>query len=772
MAQERVHFSVAPQPLEDALLALAAQANLSISLPNHGMNGEMSAGLSGAYDVDAALAVLLRGKPYRFERVDAHAYRIVAASLPHPTAASAPNDDEIVVTAAREPTALRHLPRSVSHLDATTLDDAGIDNDRQLTRLIGGVSFTNFGMGRDKILLRGVSDGALAGSTQSLVGLYFGDARITYAAPDPDLMLVDISSIDILRGPQGALYGAGAMGGILRIDPHPVDLENFAASFGASAESVEHGGMGQTLHAVINQPLLADRLGVRGVFYDDAAPGWIDNPGLNETNANHSRRRGARAEVLAALSPRWSLTGNIVLQRIDTKDAQYLERTPQGLLRTAHLLEPHDNDFSLYGATLRGSTRFADITSNTSYLTHDWDNRFDVTGRFASLGVDPTLPRPLDESNSLQIIVHETRFSSPAGSALPWFFGVFYADGDSTRDIVVSDGANGVWPDTAYREHRVDGIDEAALFGQVSWRLGPKLTLATGLRVFRNDLSTQSASVEPLLAQSAQTTQHLTSYGAAPDLRLSYQYRDNILFYLSAAEGYRSDGFNTGGLIGAPFGPLQPVARYAGDRIWTFEAGTRFSVADGRLSGQAVFFLSDWRDVQTDALRANNFLYAGNVGDARPLGAELSVRLAPTPHLTINADMLWSEPDITALSPTFPDAAHGTLPGAPEFSAAASVRYEDRLFLNLPASYFVQADARYLGAAKLGFGEGPNVGGYLELDARMGLLNADWSLSVYVDNLSNSRGATFTPGNPYQPGLALETPLRPRTIGIALERRF
>jgi outer membrane receptor protein involved in Fe transport len=338
---------------------------------------------------------------------------------------------------------------------------------------------------------------------------------------------------------------------------------------------------------------------------------------------------------------------------------------------------------------------------------------------------------------------------------------------------MVRDGAVGVWPDTAYREHRVDSIDEAALFGEIAWRLSANASMATGVRVFRSNLATHATTVEPIVNATAASSEHLVDVGVAPDIRLSYQASTNALFYLSAAEGYRSGGFNTGGPIGLSFGALQPHARYAGDHIWTFEAGGRFDFADGRLRLQPVAFLNDWRDIQTDTLHANGFTYSGNVGDARSFGIELGARYLPTDHFSINADILFNEPELTGVSASFPDAAHGALPGSPEYSASASIRYEDALSLGDGSTpWFAQIDTRYVGDAKLGFGEGPRVGGYITIDARIVVSFAAWSAMLYVDNLTDSDGPTFSVGNPYQPTLQMETPLRPLTIGFSLERAF
>lgn len=765
-ARELARFDIPAQRLEDALIALATQAHISVALPAEGMGEARSKALVGGYAVDDALAALLARSGYEFRRVGAGAYRIVLVPRDEPAHATTFQSSDVIVISARRPTALGALPRTVTHLRGADLAD--VRSDSTLAASVGGLSFTNLGQGRNKIVVRGISDGALAGQAQSLVGLYFGDTRITYAAPDPDLQLVDIKSVDVLGGPQGALYGAGAIGGIVRIEPNDVDLNAFMGSAALSGETTRGGGAGRDVELIVNAPLIADAFGARAVLYDESAAGWLDNARLGLANTNETRRHGGRLQIRAEIAPDWSVTTGATIQKIDGGDSQYLQVTAQGLQRTPALLEPHDNDFALFTGVVRGRTRWGDLTSSTSIVNHEIRSRFDATGAFASLAIAPASPASVDETDSLSILVHETRLTAPDGADRPWFAGLFYADGDNSRDTAVRDTGAPV-----YAEHRVDNVDEIAAFGAVTWRLAPTVSLDTGLRLFRSSVSTHSTSVAPASAGVGAFAGRLVSTGAAPDVRLSWQPSRRLLFFVAAAEGYRSGGFNTGGPASSFATTAQPFRRYAGDEIWTYELGARAALLDDRLDVQATLFANDWRGVLSDSVRANGFTYSGAVGDARAYGLEFDVRYAPSEALTFQAHGLVNEPEIAKVDRTTTQAAAGGLPGAPEFSGGASARYERPFTLDgRRANLFGEIGAVYTGASTLGFGRGARIGDYTETRLSAGIETDRWRATLSVDNLGDSHGATFTAGNPYLDGATLVTPLRPRTIGVSVKRSF
>lgn len=767
-----MRFDIPPQALDTALYAFTDQAHLSLEFPQDGVGNVQSAGVSGVHGGEEALALLLAGSGYAFERVTSDAYRIIPthhASLQQPAPAEA---ETVVVTAGRRPTPLNELPRSLTHIDAAALSERNAHDLNEVVAAVGGLSRTNTGLGRDKMLLRGISDGALTGLSQSTVGLYLDGLRLTYSAPDPDLELVDIRDVDILRGPQGALYGAGSIGGIVQIESNPVDLFNYGFAAAVESESVQSGHSGSNLEAIANFPIVQGVLGVRAVAYDQELGGWLDNPTIGATDTNSVRRRGGRVTTTFSGGD-WDISAFGVYQTIDAQDSQYV-RVGDEDERDTHLLEPHDNDFLSVGLALHASTSFGDITSTTAHVRHQISSRYDATGSFAAVGVDPAQVRPFDEKQTLNIIIHETRVTAPTGSGIPWVLGVFYADGDNRRDNVLREGPANIWDRLAYAEGRTDAIDEAAVFGEVTWPLTSHLSLSTGLRLFQFRVKTASVTSAPLIASTDTFAGSVQTSGAAPDLRLSYQLNSDALFYLSVARGYRGGGFNTGGAPGAIGNIDQPFRHFGGDDLVATELGARLILMDRRLSLNAGLFYYRWNNIQSDALIAGGFPFTATVGDGVAYGLEAEARFKLTSEFSISGNALVNEPDVKRRSSTYLGVLQGEFPGAPEISASAALHYQRPLALRGATwSIYGEAEAAYVGRAALTFDAPETVGGYLSGNVRLGMRSPDWDFSIYADNITSAENRTFASGNPYAPtGRPFITPPSPRIIGVSVRRSF
>ncbi len=766
-AQEQVSsFRIAPQSLEDALVDFAQQSDVSISLPTDGLDGARSAGLNGRFNIEQALGILLADTEYRYEHAGDRAFRIVAG--PRRAEAVPPIEEATIIVTARRRTPLQELPRSLSDTRGEDLDHIAAPDSHSLAVDVSGLQYTNLGLGRNKLYIRGVSDGSLTGRAQSTVGIYLDGVRLTYAAPDPQLQLVDVNRIDVLRGPQGALYGAGSIGGILSIESNAPDASAFYGSILGGAESTTGGGLGSNVELVLNAPIFRDRLALRLVAYDQQSAGWLDNPVTGANDANDTRRIGARFSAAYDISPHWRLSASIVNQSIDSDDSQYLVPTSLGDMRAAPFAEPHDNDFAMARASLHGETAFGGIDTSTALVEHEINSRFDATGSFSVFGVNPALARPLDDRNTLHMIVHETRLTAPAGASMPWFLGIFYADGDNRSDRILNDGALGVWPITAYREQRTDKIDEIALFGEVSWRLTDEIMFSTGVRVFQYEVRTNSDVEEPLLNLASATEGALKDHGVAPDIRLAYQPRQNLLFYLSAAEGYRSSGFNTGEPIGASLGPQQPLRRFAGDELWTYELGTRFSLFDSRLRVSAAMFHNEWSRLQTDDLTSNGLPFTGNAGLSIATGFEIDAAYDLTDELMIETHLLTNEPRLSRPDPGFP-VFTGHLPGAAELLISSSLSYEREISTGIIAN--ADLSVAFIGSSSSAFASGATRDSYTQTDFSLGVRFGDIDTQLYVSNLFDEDGATFSSGNPYISTPSV-TQLRPLTIGVQVRRRF
>ena len=347
------------------------------------------AALTGRYTLDQALSRLLAGAPCRYAVVDARTIRILPAAPP-PQASPARDPGrppslvaEVVVTATKRPVALDRLPAGVSaisreQITATRALDAG-----QTIGQLAGVLTTNLGPGRDKLLIRGLSDGAFTGRTRSTVGTYLDDAPINYNAPDPDLRLVDIDRIEVVRGPQGALYGSGAIAGVYRIVTTKPDLQDLEYGASASLSHTEGGDASHDVDGYISIPIIKDHVALRLTAYEEIQGGYLDDVNLRVPNVDQTRRDGGRLAVRLRFDDTWRLDAQAATQHLRSNDTQYVTAamsTPGApITRANRIRETHNNDFSYAGLTAHGEFDWGSVTSSVNYVHHVFSSQFDAT---------------------------------------------------------------------------------------------------------------------------------------------------------------------------------------------------------------------------------------------------------------------------------------------------------------------------------------------------------------------------------------------------------
>lgn len=776
-AREREQrFSIAERPLADALVAFAVQADISISTPPDGLGGARAHAVRGQLEPRAALRQLLAGTDFTFVQIDSVTFRIVPDHVRAAEGAGmSPPSDEIIVTARRRPEALDRVPASASVVSSAQLEQLGVDEAEDTAFVAAGLNFTNLGPGRNKIMFRGLSDGAFNGRTQSTVGAYLDDSRISYTAPDPDLLLADVEAVEILRGPQGALFGAGSIAGVYRIITRAPDLETFEASVMGATEITRGGDLGGEVRGLLNLPVAPERLGVRVLGYRDVAGGWLDNSVLGLRNTNRTTRRGLRLTALARLSDDWTVTARALYQSIDSSDSQYIDEAVGDLARTAKVLEPHDNDFRMASASVRGALPFGQFTSTTTFLRHGRASRYDATAALAHLGVDPASIAAFDETELFKFVTEEAQIVGVASSN-PWSVGAFVSIGQSAGDDVLTADLGQPAPLQAYASARRDEIREYAVYGSYAWRIEPNLALELGARAFQTNIAT-SARAD---AAAANFTDNFVGrsgeLGLVPELQLSYEPAQGEFYYFRFAEGYRGGGFNTGSasILDSTLSPgSQPARRYGPDRLWNLELGGKRAFLDGRLRVHSVVFWEFWENAQTDQLLANGLPFTGNVGDGQNPGFELESTFEISPDTNIAAHWTYSVPEIINSNATFPGSSDAGFPGAPHL--LVGVTLTSNRDLGAWGQLGFSAGLLYVGHSDITFADAANVaiGGYFDSNLRLSLDRERWRASIYIDNVTETDATTFSFGNPFRFGDAsLVTPLRPRTFGISLERRF
>jgi outer membrane receptor protein involved in Fe transport len=776
-AETRV-FRLPSEALEAALVRFAVQGGVSVGgLPVRGCAGPSRA-VSGAMTPTQALGALLPSG-CGFEVLDAKSFRIVSrptvpAPGPAPRRAAnrvveAPRLEELVVTAEKRPELLTRSASAVSVLSAADVDALGGESFDEAAPQVVGVAVTNLGSGRNKIFVRGLSDGSFTGKTQSTVGLYLDDVPITYNAPDPDLRLADIDRVEVLRGPQGTLYGSGSMGGIVRIVTAKPDVTAFSGSVSVEGMLTERGAPSDGFEASANLPVAGGQGAIRAVIYSDERGGYIDNPVLGLHDVNYTRRTGGRIAGLADLSDGWTLEAGFAHQQISASDSQYTQGGDGPLTRDAAVREPNSNDFSEAGVTASHAGGVADLKISTAYIDHALETRYDATGAFREAG-GASLAQAFDEDKHVKLWTTEGLLSSNAPGPLRWLAGGFvsYSDEMDAAFLVGLDPV--VASRSIYQRH--DALSEAAVYGEVAYDLTPRFTATVGARAFATRVDTRADDFDIALTPVAPLHERLTDQGVAPKVRIAFAATPDVVIYAQVQEGYRAGGFNIPAAAGGSVVPEIVEAQFKPDHLWSYEIGAGLPLFDHSLVLRGAIFHADWDGLQTDQRLASGLPLTVNIGDGSNTGIEGEAVWRPDAHLQVRANLLLEDPKITRADDVFPARRDIGLPGVPYDMGAADVRYHwsiGRFQAETSAQVF------YVGRSYLTFdgGLGNAMGGYASGRVAAALRTAAWRITAYVDNVADERGNTFAYGNPFSRARATQaTPLRPRTVGLGLERSF
>lgn len=774
-AAQVLNYDIPRKALGAALIDLATTAGVSISTEAASRCAPQSQPTVGRFTLAGALDHLLAGTGCSWRRRGPGAVEIVVApAAPRtraprvaPPVVQASDLDELIVVATRRPTRADRLAYAVSSMDGAALAAQGVHDATDLAATTPSMTVTNLGPGRDKILLRGLSDGPLTGRTQSMVGIYLDDVRLTFNAPDPDLRLVDMAQVEVLRGPQGALYGAGSLGGLLHLVTLQPDRTAVGGWVSATVGATQGGAGSNVIEGALNLPLLGGRGAARATAWRDEAGGYIDDPRLGLKNVNRSVRQGLRVSTLFDVTPNWTVSAGLVSQAINSADTQYAFAGQPAYSRDVAVQEPHDNDFAEGHLSLQGNLSWADFKWTTAVVNHHLSSRYDATTS-PPVAIPPG-PAAFDDDNNIRAVVTEAVLMSRAAAPIQWLGGLFI--GDSRQDTDLRLSALAPSPTAAFAETRRDSLDEAAIFGDVILPLPGQFNLTLGGRLFSTEIRTDSTDAVTAGPGRSTFSGKLSHSGFAPKIVLAYAPQAPWLAYVEASEGYRSGGFNTTGAPGQVFSPpggAPPSRFYAGDELWNFEAGVRLNALQDRLTVRTDIFEAVWKDIQSDQLLASGFPFTANIGDGRNLGLEFEGRYASGP-LLLRADFLFNDPELHRANPVFPVRTELGLAGVPKASGGVSARYA----WPMPQGRTFELDGRvgYVGRSHLTFDNlsSPSMGGYVTSRLAASLDAARWTLTFAIENLGDARGDTFAYGNPFSLHTTDQvTPLRPRTVSATL----
>jgi outer membrane receptor protein involved in Fe transport len=761
LAAPRVAIDLPAGTLGDAAIRLAQTANVTIGVADPSLVHLPTPAVRGARDVDEALARLLRRLAARAERIDAVTWRIVAAeprerAMPRPprrAPAAGPGSD-VIVTGAKTGTLFDRYAGTAAVLTGNDLTPGeGSTGSDALVQRLPSILSTHLGAGRNKLFIRGVADSSFNGPSQAVVGEYLGDVRLNYNAPDPDISLYDVRAVEVIEGPQGTLYGVGALGGIVRIVPEPVDLHNSEASVALDAATTAHGSMGYDAVGLVNLPLVSGRLGLRVLGFKTVEGGYIDDAGRGLANVNRTKKNGGRA-TLAFRPGEWQIEAGLLLQNINSADGQYAERGLPLLTRSNRVAQPFDNDYLLAHLRVARDWGATSFVSASGFVRHRVRSRFDFTRDGASN------PRVFDQANHINLLSNETRLSRQDSEGQGWVVGasLLYDRERLTRAI----GA----PAAPTRILGLsNSVTEGALFGEAGRMLLPGLVATAGVRVEYAHLVG-----EPLDRPARVGEPRRDEVAVLPSLSLSWRVDPRLMLFTRYQEGLRPGGLS---VIPSASGP-PTVQRFHGDSLSSIEGGVKL-LPNGTETLRASITLSyaHWDDIQADLVDMRGLPYTANIGSGRIWGAEASLQWRPVPALGLTAAIFANDSRLADAEPNVAGDQDQELPNVPHLGVSGKVDF--RKGLGGAWQLDMSVSGRYTGHSRLG--PRPNLyilqGNYLLGNATARIGTGRWGVSLQADNLFDQHGNMFALGNPFEVAAGQQiVPPRPRTIRFGVDARF
>jgi outer membrane receptor protein involved in Fe transport len=763
-AAPQIRFHIEPKPYSEALLDVAQQANVTL-VGAGACAGEMQIRIAAPMTLSQALDRVLGGADCTWKMVAPGAVQV--SPLTH--AAPRPTDyvsvSELLVTATKRVSDPRQLSVAVTAVPGDALEMTGASDADAASAQLSGLLTTNLGPGRDKLQLRGLSDGAYTGRARSTVATYLDEIPLNYNAPDPDLRLVDVDRVEVLRGPQGALYGSGSLSGIYRIVAAKPDLQHYAAQLRLTGAVTDGGAPSESTEGYLTGPIWRGLAGLRLSAYQDLEGGYLDDVNLKLRNANQTQRAGGRLSFLVEPGDDWTIDLTFAGQHLRSADTQYTS-PGLGLTRVNRIAEPHVNDIVLGTVTIKKGWGWADLTSSTGYIEHAYGSFYDATA-VQDVYTSFAETSAYSERVHTQMLVEDTYLTSRGAGPVQWLAGVY---GSVTREHSPSVflAQHTFAPDVeVYGDNRFDRIAELALYGEVSVAITDALRASVGGRAFNIHTDTTSAVVSERFApRSVLGSEHYSGFSPKAAIQQSFSHGD--LLYAVFSEGFRAGGINSGGAVPLP----QPLEIYAPDQLRNLEGGVKFQALNGRLAINSALFYDTWKDVQSDQFRASGIPFTTNVGDADILGFETELGYNWGNGFSAQLNGRVAHTRITHPNLAFIPSPLNGLPGAPAGSGGAVVSWEGEIANGWRMR--LVGETTYVGRSRVTFDTTfQAMGGYVRskllAEVRRNVWGAPWGAQVFITNPTNAFSDTFAFGNPFNPTQTQQvTPQRPLTAGLTL----
>jgi iron complex outermembrane recepter protein len=696
---------------------------------------------------------------------------------------------EIVVTAQKRESTVQTTPLSITALTGQDLVDRGITDITAIVQSVPGVSMRTSGPGQTELEIRGLTS---SGGNSATVGFYLDDIPLSAPASaqngkvviDPNLY--DLNRIEVLRGPQGTLYGSGSMGGTIKLVPNAPN----PAAFDASAQVILGGTDGgdtlnHTENGMVNLPL-GDTLALRIVASSQVLSGWIDRIVITQPNfpapvdpatrgnvaaapvaqnfkdVNDENLRSVRASLLWKPNDRLSIEPTFMYQEITQGGLNLIDSQPgtKTQYQPYNSPEPFEDRIDIGSLNVQYHFDGADLTSTTSYWRRDENLRQDGTEEIATVlgapiypeqgGAGQNFPTSLEDDISRQYS-EEIRLTSSGHSDFKWLLGYFYQDFESDFDEFVDTPFTAI-PGTipnAFTQFQPTKILQNSFFGEASYTFLEKFTATAGLRRYYYTGTVNTAVSGWLSSSGTDAFNHYSTgerdSGITPKFNISYQVDPDMLVYGTVAQGFRPGGGNqpipTAGALGTQcLANLQAIGLNAAplgfkpDKVWSYELGEKFRSGDGRMTINSAGYFENWQHIQQNIPLECGFPFTGNAGDAHIYGAELEINAVLIPGLVASVNGSWTHAQYIANAvPT--TTIDERLQEVPEVTAAASLNYRHGITDGL--SFIGRVENNYVGSRIDTTAQANFLPSYDLTNIRAGVEGSNWTAVLFVNNATN-----------------------------------
>jgi len=812
-----VTFDIPAQRLTSAIVQFSEQTQVQVIASGHVVTDQTTAGVSGRHTIAQGLKLLLQGTGLKYKALNENT---VALQAGEPLAAvgsgaagvvssgsgigsgevvgasgravASTTLEEVIVTAQKREERLQDVPVPVTAVSIEALLQNNQIRLQDWYSQVPGLNITTDDFGTPLITIRGLTTGSYTNPT---VGFVVDDVPIGSSSAlangqqVPDIDPNDLARIEVLRGPQGTLYGASTLGGLIKFVTADPSSDAFSGRVQAGTDSVYNGGqLGYSVRGSVNVPL-TDTIAVRASAFVRQEAGYVDNIETGENGVNWVESYGARLAGLWRPMESFSVKLSAVLQDNVLHGSSYVDLPVNGYAGPALAdLQQYDlrntgwlrQSMRLFTANIRAGLGGIDVVSLTGYSVNAIADSFDGTSFYGGLGqaIFGVTGSPLITDNRTYKLTEELRLSGSVGSFLDWLAGGFYNHENSPgyQDIAAVDPASGVVAGDGLHYSNPTTFEEYAGFADLTFHVTDRVAVQIGGRESENRQTLTEritgpyvpyvypGATSPLSYPLVRSSDNSFTYLLTPQFKIT----PDLMLYARLASGYRPGGPN------ADVGNSVPLT-FQPDKTQNYEIGLKGDALSQMLSFDLSLYRINWKNIQLFLIDSTTgTAYNANGSRAKSQGAELSITARPQPSLVISG---WVALNDAALTEPFPSSATvqgasgDRLPYSSRLSGNVSVADEFPLVDALKAVAGI--DLSYVGDREGIFTAVPprqDFPGYAKTDLHVGVKRDSWLATLYVNNVTDRRGVlnggigTFLP-------YAFEY-IQPRTVGVSLVDKF